>query len=197
MSMTVLTLKFLWDFIQPLLTDAAKERLKPKGSAETAKERAFALYGALRYVDGCSDKWVATLNECAETALKISAAGRRTRGGLSERWYSIKSQLQDKAHEMSEALAGLERALLNVNPQMEIHNGRLVETVTVYHGTRAGVVEHVVSLLEKQAGDVSFTDAQTLKQLATESEANHQRVKQAISELRSFLAATFTFKESF
>jgi hypothetical protein len=200
-NMTILSLKFLWDLFKPLLTDTAKDRLKPKTSTEIAKKRSFDFYIALKCVEQNSESLVESLQNCAKNAVAIKLGGEAIHNKVQERWLVSLDHLQQAARNMAKALADMIQTLKNINPQMEIHNPLLVKTIRHYANTRdgylGGTMQVTENLLENEAASIYRVDVKTIQQLSIEAEMNHQLIKQAITDLRGFLAKNFSFKESF
>jgi hypothetical protein len=194
MFMHLLTLQFLWDLLKPILTDTAKDRLKPKVSAEIAKNRSFDLYNALELVEECSREFVQDLENCADSAAAVRLSDEKE---VQEKWLSDLSHLQTIADKTSQALAKMIRALKDVNPQMSVHNPLLGKTVTMFDGARSGAIAYTECLLTKEAAKLYPGQVQTIQRIAAEAKINHQLIENGIANLRDFLAANFSFKESF
>jgi hypothetical protein len=194
MFMHLLTLQFLWDLLKPILTDTAKDRLRPKVSAEIAKKRSFDLYNTLEHVEECSKEFVQTLQDCADSAAAVRLSPEKQ---IQAKWLSDLSHLQTIASKTSQALAKMIRALEDMNPQMKIHNPLLGKTVGMFDDARSGAIAYTECLLTKEAAKLYPGQGQAIQRLAAEAKINHQMIENGIANLRDFLAANFSFKEMF
>jgi hypothetical protein len=184
MAASALGLTFLWEFLSPIFSDAIKARLKPPTSSEAAKDRAFQLYQKLEDVDQKTDMFVSAFQAFAALALKASSEDQRQ---------SKRAELRQAAQDLMYSLPELADALDRVNPQLEIHQHDLVQTIEQYRHSRA----LLLTKLEESVDSAADQNVETIQQLVNTAESNRQLIKRAIHEMRVFLAAEFPFKEGF
>ena len=177
-----LGLGFLWKFIEPILSDSIKQRLKPRDSSQIAKERIYELYKVLGEVKGKTDKFVGALEAFVEG---FAANAEPDRNRLNS--------LRKAARHLMDALPMLVRALDGVNPQLEIHRESIVNEILAYRRSRAAVL----SDLERSAAAAGNADRATLDKLLARAKENRRLIDEAIGQMRSFLKEEFPFKESF
>ena len=178
------SLGFLWDFLKPILSEAMKARLKPKGSAETAKRRALHLYETLGEVNQKTDDFVIALQSLAELFEKEAAEKTIVEKQLD---------LGLAAHHLIYALPELASALDAINPQLEIHQNELVQEIDWYRMARI----RILTKLEESVFEIGSESKTTLQQLVTQADENRNLIRKATEDFRSFLAKKFSFKESF
>jgi vacuolar-type H+-ATPase subunit I/STV1 len=185
MSVSLLKLTFLWKFLEPILGDVIKERLKPKESPERAKELAFSLYRKLGEVEKESNAFVDALRVYAE----------RTS-------YENKGQLMRAVQRLQSALPELADSIDDVNPQLEIHKHDIFQSIqkfVAYRDDRLSELEQSVEELHNSVlkHDTREGRRKYLYELLQSVGENHMLIKAAIDDMRTFLATEFSFKESF
>lgn len=178
----MISLGFLWDFLKPILSDALKDRLKPKGSEETAKKRALHLYNILSVVNQKTDDFVNELQSFYELVDK---------GEPELIIFEKRGDLRDAAVRLVNTLPKLASALDAINPQLEIHQHELVRKIVVYQMSRGRL------LLEESVLKIDSEAKATLQQLVTQANENRNKIREAIEDFRTFLAKEFPFKEAF
>jgi len=185
-----ISLGFLWDFLKPILSDAMKDRLKPRGSAETAKRRAFHLYETLVEINQRTDDFVTALQSLTESI------ERREISGLIIK----QNNLKFSADALMLALPKLVEALHGINPQLEIHQPKLAQKFSVYieaAEARKVTTREALTALGECVNEIFYTETKTLKQLVTQADENRNLIRKAIEDFRGFLVKEFSFKESF
>ena len=151
---------------------------------EQTKDLAFGLYTRLKDVDDKTAQFVESF------ANFIQALGQSL---AAEDLAAQQARLQDVARDLLSALPDLAHALDAVNPQLEVYQYELVQKIEWYQASRA----RVLSELEEAVANLNALDARTLAQIQTQALENQRRIHDATSELRSFLAREFSFKDSF
>jgi hypothetical protein len=184
MAVTTLALNFLWKFLEPVLGDYVKERLKPKNSSTRARDRAFSLYQELGQIKKLTDDFVIALQAYAQLVAK-----NRPESII----FNSQMILGRAAAELMSALPKLAEAIKAVNPQLDIHQPELVQKIDRYRSSRA----YILTELEDAVYRVATTRKETVQQLAKRAEKNRQLINTAIEEMRAFLAKEFPFKEGF
>ena len=172
-----ISLRSIWAFVEPLLSDALKDRLKPKASDEKARERAFSLYQTLGDVQKSTDAFLAAF-----------------RNSVNSDNILVGNDLV--AEVMAELLDTLERLandLAAVNPQLAIHQHDLVQTIQYFHKSRMGVIQHVQEVFKCEMA----TDTNGLQEHLQVAESNAELLQLATGGFRQFLASEFAFKDSF
>jgi hypothetical protein len=182
MGATSLALDFLWGFMEPILSDAFKERLKPKGSIEKAKERAFHLYDILGEVSDYTERFVM----CLESLVNFRSSGSEMPKDTIPNLVGHAELLMDKLPELAYALDA-------VNPQLEIHQNSLVQDINRYRHSRA----QLLCQLEVDSYGAASESADSLQQYLKTAEANRDLIVKSVAVLRTFLAEEFAFKDSF
>jgi hypothetical protein len=208
------TLKGVWDFIRPLLSDKLKEKLKEKSSAEKARERAFNLYMSLGKVAVLKNRMHIILQDYLLAGVELVVD--EDKGIKSDivdddgstvivtyekldRFAEISmDKLQSLLWEFRDALDDLSTALEAVEPQLEIHKHDLVERINAMMGGPALMMDNVHQLLRI---DDALEDENEIRQnvtdLLAQLEINYKLINESIEDFRSFLAQEFSFKESF
>jgi|SRR5215217_5423332 len=210
----LLGLGFLLRIMELLFGEAIKDRLSPKSPTETARERAFDLYEILGQVRDSTDLFVIRL-QLYISSLKIDVRSREFYG-ITARWHPLGSyhswsSLRNVARDLGAAMDRLTLALEAVNPQLEIHRSALVQGIEVYVSDRTDLLtdlgKTVESFLEYgtreievdlDPSDEARLQAITrLERLLHTAQVNQALIKKIVEDLRAFLAAEFSFKESF
>ena len=91
------------------------------------------------------------------------------------------------------ALEALEPALREIDPQLAIHQPDVSEAINHYVVSRG----YVLRQLEDLAWHTTAEGSGELRKIVVQSQENQQVIDGAIQEFRTFLAAEFSFKESF
>jgi hypothetical protein len=204
-------LGFLTTFLNTLFGEAIKDRLKPKSSSEKARAAAFYLYELLDEVNASSDAFVSTLRYYVNSVKTSSARPHDMRPDFEEftrrhrdsdeAWERPYPTLQMAAYSLSGTLGEPPGALEAVNPQLEIFNNELVQSLEIYSASRGRVLNEleyqVSNYFEFHGLPAEPTALESLQQLQRTAENNQQIIEKAIQDMRDFLAKEFTFKESF
>ena len=185
-------LSWLADFIKGVASSVIGDKVKPKGSAETARERAFALYEALASLRDASGRFVSALRWANDPASPIPTDVDAAWGAA--RTPSPVAALQEALVDVSRMLLRLGRAISEVNPQLEVHVPEVAEDVIDAQESRAMVVSQAEENLAALArGD----EAEDLSEVVAAAERAHGEIVDATESVRQFLAGEFSFKESF
>lgn len=176
-----LDLTFLQDFLGPAL-QKTDETLHREPSASVAKELVFALYEVLGEVELGTEEFVEALRAFAEAIAQASPTASEAQATL----VAASSSLMDLLPQVAEALNA-------VNPQLDIHQHELVQRIERYRRSRM----RLLTELETQASTIGEGQAEKMHQLVQRAEANSLLIKEATTQLRTFLAAEFPFRESF
>ncbi len=179
-----LSLEFLSKFLQQIRSDQTPAELLAGSSRETAKDRALHLYKTLGLVNQKTDAFVEAFGRLV--ALLANAT-------TQEDLHIGRNTLTGAAHELIYALPALAAALDDVNPQLDIHKHELVQRIEQYSQSRS----QVLTELENSAATTADQSLEILKPILDVTEKNRLLIRQAIMELREFLAKEFPFKESF
>lgn len=179
-------LTFLLEVLKSLVSDAAKERLKPATSLQTARKRAFDLYQQIERVVFSSGEFVRALEGF------VSAAADA--GGAPAGSYE-KASLLEAIDAVAEDLDRMTAAVEHLQPQLNIFRPDVFRSLYEFRGVR----DVSLDLSRRRAELNSFAkrDLRELRELVNTARANQERILAIAEEYRSFLAATFTFKESF
>jgi hypothetical protein len=181
MSSVEIAMDFLWEFLSPVLSDTVKEKIKPKKSEEKAKEKAFKLYQVLSEIDRISETYFGALKDSVE-AIRINPDGEKDYEALS------KSVL-----ELSQALPALVKALEDINPQLGIYKLELDLALKLYLRSRGDVLRQLGEYIPY----IHRVPSDELEKILATSMKNQILIAKAIKEMREFLIAEFSFKESF
>lgn len=180
-------LKFLLDLLQPLLTDAAKERLKPLSSQQTARKRAFDLYQQVERVSFSSHEFARALGIFVNAA----ALAEESPADLMEAKAPLLDSIDDLATEISIMTAAIERLC----PQLSIHQPNVFGSLHRFREHRNRSMD--VSQRRAELNAFARRDILELQQLLAEAKRNNTLIDNTLTEFRTFLASTFPFKESF
>ena len=199
-----ITLKGIWDFIKPVLSNSFKEYLKTRSSEDIAKKRAFNLYKSLSKVRLATQDFI---NELKVTSEKLQTTSKILQNDSSRSTttepicyeYAINQRVWDDSRilvTMEKLLDSLEvmvSALYKINPQLEIHKNEIVKKLADYQAIRAGsVVQKLRDVLAVDGLKLSY-----LQILTEEAVKNSELLDSAIDDFRLFLSSEFSFKESF
>lgn len=179
-----LGLDFLTNFIQQILGNKTQSELLPGSSRAAAKDRALRLYKTLGMVNQKTDAFVEAFSKLVTVVANAPA---------EESLSTARNTLRGAAHELMYALPKLAAALDEVNPQLDIHKHELVQKIEEYSQSRSLVLTE----LENSATTTTEQSIETLKNILSAAEKNRLIIRQAVTELREFLAKEFPFKESF
>jgi hypothetical protein len=107
----------------------------------------------------------------------------------------VRSQatLWQTASDLRGALEELESALHDIDPQLAIHLPDVSAAISSYVGARGILLAQVEDLAWHATADSS----RELDKIVVRAQENQQVIDGAIREFRAFLAAEFSFKESF
>ena len=179
-----LGLEFLSKFLQQIQGEQTPAGLLAGNSRKTAKDRALHLYKTLGLVNQKTDAFVEAFG-----LLVALLANASTKEAL----HTGRNTLTGAAHELMYALPELAMSLDEVNPQLDIHKHELVQKIEEYSQSRS----RVLTELENSAATTADQSIETLQPILDTAEKNRLLIRQAIMELREFLAKEFPFKESF
>jgi len=200
MSAITVGLDFLWELIEPILSDAVKERLKPKDSPTKAKERIFELYKVLgrvgdRTVDFL-EKLRVYVDDVERGELAASMEEFRRSKAVKEalaRGENVRppDNSMTSLKKVGDALLGdledLKHALNRVNPQLSIYGGKIVPNADEYIRARLAVYQTFETPMEPQE----------VRQLLSRAEENQKLINDAIGQTLEFIKSEFSFKDSF
>jgi hypothetical protein len=116
-------LSFLWKVLSPILTDSAKQKLKPKTSAETARSLAFRLYTVTGKLARSIDAFISAFEIEIEWQRCQESAGSVEK--IIDHMHAW--PLSDWAEDVLLTLEKVDLALNKMNPQLEIHAKELHE----------------------------------------------------------------------
>lgn len=192
------SLNFIWQFLKPVGSEVLKERLKPKGPAETAKQRAFALYLSLREVGGAIDGFICVLQEY------VDRLSRPTPVAEDIRWIADSSvRVEEGAETVVNALVKVTDALTALDPQLGIYRPALVELLAEFGIRETALLGRerrtVLPALSEHSQDSLSIVPEPSECCETLLKAKHNRqlLSRAIEDLRSFVVEEFKFAESF
>jgi hypothetical protein len=77
MASDLMGLSFLWNFLTSILGDTIKDRLKSKGTHQTAKKRAYHLYKTLGSIAQKTDIFVDSLDRYVRFITRAIPSGSR------------------------------------------------------------------------------------------------------------------------
>ena len=152
------------------------DRLKRRPSSERAREDAFDLYERLASLRLKSSLFVESLRGVSE--------------GISGAEDELNRALQGVAGE----LKNLERALRQVDPQLEVHVPETAQEINDARMSRALVVSRAEANLGALARGEENVD---FSEIVADAERAQEEIEAAAEGLRVFLKNEFSFKESF
>jgi len=114
------SLKFLWDFIKPILSDKVKESLKAETSPERARRQAFTLFQTLEWLCFESGEFVRNLDRLVSVM-----SGSPT----LEQQQAAKESLLQSSQVLSQAILGLSNTVRQLHAQLAIHQPDMAETI--------------------------------------------------------------------
>lgn len=183
----IVSLSFIIDILKSTITDAAKERLKPKTSEQTARKHAFDLYQNLEKLVFTSGEFVAALEKFVHGATNTSIA--------SKNLMLEKESLLNTIDALRDDLKRMTSALENLQPQLNIHLPDVFKSLQGYGTSRSGILD--ISRRRAELNEFAQRDLLELNAIIATSKNNQKLISKTIDEYRLFLAATFSFKESF
>ncbi|UCG07404.1 MAG: hypothetical protein JSV83_01745 [Desulfobacterales bacterium] len=194
-------LDFVWELIEPILSDAVKERLKPKDSPTKAKERIFKLYEVLGKVRDRTDEFLEKLrvyvDDVESGALAASMEDFRRSPAVKEAFSrgeivpppdNSRTSLRNVGKALLIDLKELKQALNRVNPQLSIYGGKIVPYSDEYIRARLEVYQDSLSMP---------MEPKELRKLLSRAEVNQRLIKDAIEQTQEFIKTEFSFKDSF
>jgi len=179
-------LKFLWDFIKPLLSDKVKDALRAETSPEKARRRAFALFQELERLSFESGQFVQSLDTF------VSVMARRP---TLEEQEAAKGPLVESTLTLSQAILGIAETVRVLHTQLSIHQPEVADTIYRYSFDRSGRLDQLRSYLNLDA--FAQKDVDELQDIAAQARASQALIEEGIKGFRVFLAHEFPFKESF
>lgn len=199
-AMTV-GLDFVWELIEPILSDAVKERLKPKDSPTKAKERIFELYEVLGKVRDRTDDFLEKLRVYVDDVesgalaasmedFKRSPAVKEalSRGEIVPPPDNSMTSLKNVGNALVSDLEELKQALNRVTPQLSIYGGTIVPNTNKYVHARLAVYQQSLEMPMKP---------KEVRKLLSRAEENQKLINDAIEQTRQFIKTEFSFKDSF
>ncbi len=103
--MYVNIVKVIWEFLEPILSDSVKDRLKPKSGTERAKDKTFSVYRSLREVNTQSANFISVLQEFANSRVKEQQVGK----------------LQSATENLVKAIEEFKKSLSHIEIPLEVH----------------------------------------------------------------------------
>jgi hypothetical protein len=196
------TLSFIAESLASLLSKSVLDRIKPKSSAENAKAKLFSLYEVLRKIEDETVDYIMILAEyldTVQTSEDIELLGKKK--GLARKAVEKIWELMDE----------LDRALVNINPQLEIYDNDLYSEISKYRRVRDFIrmswqYELLIELSESSKrlenglsknSDLVTDEILKLRELLSEVKKNQKSMKKIISNYREFVSNEFDFKDSF
>lgn len=192
----MLPLGVIWEFIGPILGDSIKERIKPKGSSEIAKEKVLNLSRALENVSKCTDDFVDALK-----SLVNATENKLPRDIIT----SEVQKIETISENLLTSLEKLSEALDEINPQLEIYENELVQNINHYRCSRMRLLESLYDLVGLNMievvgpswdNNIKIKDID-LRPILLEAEKNRDLILKATTEFRDFIKEEFKFKELF
>jgi hypothetical protein len=179
-------LTWLVKFIEPILSDKVRERLRKETPPETALRVSHALYESLVRLRTRSSQFVAMLKEMAETGPQ----------SYLEPWRQnrYQSDLGQELERLEGALVNLEQCMHAVDPQLTIHAPEVVVEIDLARRNRALVKTRTYKTIRDWARG---TRQEEIMQVLWAAQESHRRLDEAISSYRTFLASEFPYRESF
>jgi len=201
MSTITMGLDFVWELIEPILSDAVQERLKPKDSPTKAKERIFELYKVLGRVGDRTNDFLEKLrvyvDDVESGVLAVSMEKFRhstaakealSRGEIVQPLDNSMTSLKNVGNALLSDLEELKHALKRVNPQLSIYGGKIVPDTDEYVRERLKVYQQSLEMP---------MEPKEVRQLLSRAEENQILINDAIEQTREFIKSEFSFKASF
>jgi hypothetical protein len=186
-------LTWLSSIVSSVISAAVNERTKPRTSAETAKNRALALYDALREVETLSGEFADALEAVAD--LKWKARGP---GSARARLNSHLVELHRITTDLRASLAKVDLTVGAIDPQLAIHQPEVSRGISDFVGTRGLLIERLEDMTPHlQPDELGPADQREVRAIAVAAKRNHELIQGTMEQFRAFLAEEFTFKESF
>jgi hypothetical protein len=186
-----ITLKFLWEFLNPVFGEKLKDSLKKKDSAEIAKRRVLRLYKSLGDLKARSFDFI--------SAVRLYASLIEERAS-SERLHEIKDYLYDRTNELMAATAEMVDALDELSPQLEIHNYALYQTITYFKGGRDayGITDAWSGIdFEAALTNAEEGNPDELNRILAQEEQSYQSIDGCLADFRIFMVKEIPFNQSF
>ena len=208
MSFSIESLNLIWDALKFLLEDNLKERLRPKGSNEIAKNRAYQLYVLLKQMDINAEMYVVNIKKYL-TSIETKEN--------QETIETNEKNLKNSINSVRETLEKIEKGLNEINPQLEIHRPEIVNLILGYSHSRgqglallslalaarrraaeldANKSNNIISP-KKERLILETNNLAKIRNVLKQAEKNQKRIKLIINDFREFLALEFSFKDSF
>jgi hypothetical protein len=180
-------LKFVWDYLSPLLLGELQERMKP---AEVGKRRSFELYQLLERVAFDSDEFVAQLGDFVATMEAHPTLEQQER---------VKGRLGEAVSSLADSIRGLEEQVRLLNPQLSVHAPEFVHDVHRYSFDRSQMLPGVTAAVRRYLDLDAFAqkDLSQLRLLFERASQNNARIRAATNQFRAFLAEQYRYGESF
>ena len=176
-----LDLVWLGKYLADLVSGVVGDRLKPKTSAENARDAALDLYEGLRGLARASDDFIAALQ-------KVSADR------------SASSSLTATVDPLRKALNAVNDALHRLDPQLSLHAPEIDWQIQGASHSRAVNMDRAEDTIARMVSggdaDIALDDAE-LADISSSARRTGEEIHAAVETLRQFLATQFTFKESF
>jgi hypothetical protein len=202
------TLSFIAESLASLLSNAILDRIKPKTPAANAKIKLFRLYEILRNIEDETDYYIKNLVRYLR-AIQI----REDVDLIGEK----KGLLRESVQKIWELMDELNKALININPQLEIYNHELYSEIEKYQMVRKAIrFSMQAELLMEVSGRMNRLESTQatnskpnknsnletdeigkLRKLLSEVKKNQKSIKKIINNYREFISREFEFKDSF
>ena len=169
-----LDLVWLGKYLADLVSGVVGDRLKPKTSAENARQAALALYEGLRRLASASDDFIAALGE-------VSADPSPT------------TSLVASVDPLRKTLDAVNDALRQLDPQLSLHAPDVDGQIRSATVSRALTLDRAEDVIARHLSG-GFAEVTAIASSARET---GEEIHAAVETLRQFLAGQFSFKESF
>lgn len=188
MSLELATLKGIWDFFSPLLSDRIKERLKGEPADIRAKKATFLLFEHLGHVRDTSTEFVNRLANLASTM-----QGNPT---LAEQAFA-KENLVEVMGRLESIMLHTPEAFRPLEPQIDVFVPTFKTEITKFIFDRSNPLPGPTKYQWKDIDALAQQPAEEFESLLERAIENQLRLDAAIEDFRSFLVASFTYKDSF
>ncbi|MBO0947264.1 hypothetical protein [Fibrella forsythiae] len=193
-SESIFSLKAIWDFISPILSDNLKERAKLQSPEELGKKYAFELFQRLEKVEFLSNEFVFSLKAFVDIM---------SNNPNLESQQIAKEKLTICINNLAVEIENLSYGLEDLYPQLSIHLPDFVEQIKYYIYDRSNNIleinEKIIAEKIRRLNLDSFAQKkiEDLKIIYEKAIENNIKISNCINILRSFLAKQYLFKESF
>jgi hypothetical protein len=186
----VLSLRFLWDILNPVLGASLKPSIQPSLSSERGRAHIFTLYHTLGDLDATAARFFDSLQSLLCELMRLQALGV----GRSDSAYTLQQITMDAGHNMERSLLRLGDSLRLIDPRLDIYQDETVRHIDRYLRSGGDIIYR--SLLRLYYGDASdIYDRQRLTHLLDYAARYHGLLTDTISELRALIARELALKE--